>query len=345
MKSLTFTNMEEMLSELNATDRGRYFLCKCPECKQQEAFIYKNNMKFVQCNRENECGERIFFEYKTKEEVDAEKWMEFEQEYPTLTRNQMKDLKIASQLLEHFRLYVVSDELDRGYRGLSRDVTEKFVADLSHRGGEGSPAALFLKYSQSLLGKDYTKNEFMLERNIVMPIVDENGLVERVMLRSSNPNAEPKEIQLIINPSKETKDFFMDLNNDSNVVVITEALFDGMSFQEVWGDVNYMSLTGVTKTRQMMNYFQENRECFEDKRFIIAMDNDEAGKKAEEKFVRFLEKEKIGLNYSIFNYPNIEKITDPNDLLNYDKELFTECFRHALKKQLMNTREQEVAYS
>ncbi len=38
-KKLTFKTIEDALNELNAQDKGRYFLCTCPECQRNEAFI------------------------------------------------------------------------------------------------------------------------------------------------------------------------------------------------------------------------------------------------------------------------------------------------------------------
>lgn len=345
MKSLTFTNIEQMLDELNAIDRGRYFLCECPECNVKEAFIYKNNLKFLQCNRENECGERTYIEFKSKELQENMEIKKFEINYPNLTKKQRSDLKYVSEFVEHIKSNVMSHELDDGYRGLSRRVTESFIADLSVTNADGRSAIeLFYEKSKSLLSeeRDYSKSNHMLKRNLVIPITDENGTIERVLLRSSiDSELQPKEVQLILNPSKETKDFFVDLEGNSDVVVITEALFDGMSFKEVHPDINYLALTGVNRTRHLMSYLKKHQEAFEEKRIIVAMDNDKAGNRAKEKLLQFLEKEEIGKQVVAFKYPAIEGITDPNDLLEKDKELFKRCLGFTLQQPV---KEMEVGF-
>lgn len=340
MKKVHFNNFEEMLTELDASDRGRYYICQCPECEEKEAFIYKNNMKFVKCNREENCGERVLIQYKVKDdELETDKYADMAQEYPNLTKEQRKDLEWVSGYVKHFRESIVSPSLDDGYRGLSRDVTTPFIAEIQHvEGLEKSPLKLFYERTKSLTGKDYTESEFMLNRNIIIPITDEHNNIERVLLRSTvDKDAKPKEIQLVLNPSKETKDFFVDLKEEKGIVVITEALFDGMSFKEVYNDANYLALTGVNRTKKALEYIEENRELFANKRIIVAMDNDDAGKKAEEKIINFLNQRKIGLSYSSFEYGDVdETINDPNDFLVSDKELFTQRFRNALKMQLNN---------
>src|SRR5699024_11856089 len=106
------------------------------------------------------------------------------------------------------------------------------------------------KQMDPLFQKDYSKSDLMCERNLIFPIYGEKNKLERLLLRSTlNPNPEPKEIQLVVNPSKETRDFFIELNEESGVVVVTEALLDGLSFKEIDKDVNFISLIGSSKTR------------------------------------------------------------------------------------------------
>src|SRR5690625_7688468 len=66
-KRLVYQNIENALDELNAEDKGRYYICNCPECNEHEAFIYKNNTNFIQCNRENHCGERMLLQFHEKQ--------------------------------------------------------------------------------------------------------------------------------------------------------------------------------------------------------------------------------------------------------------------------------------
>ena len=53
-------DLEEVLEELglSPTDKGQYFLIRCPSCGKKEMFIYKSSKKMI-CNRRNKCGTEI----------------------------------------------------------------------------------------------------------------------------------------------------------------------------------------------------------------------------------------------------------------------------------------------
>ena len=337
-QSISFKNMEDMLGDRNAEDRGRYYLCDCPSCNEHEAFIYKNNPKMIQCNRENECGDRFYVNYESVKDVNDVKVKHMKVDYPDLTEDQVKSLDWARRAFKYAQEHFPSPTLDAGFRGLSPEVSRKYIVDFVD---EDLVGFMYQKMS-SLWDKDYMNNSFMKERNLILPIHDEKGNVDRILLRSSiNPDADPKEVQLITNPSKESRDFFMDLNGGSNEVVITEALFDSLSFKEVDRNVNFLSLTGVTKTRQLMNYMKANKKAFFDKTIVVAMDNDRAGKNAEQEILSFLDKEGIGCVRTTFEYPEGFAIDDPNDFLKYDKKMFLESYRRSV--QYEKAREVELA--
>ena len=64
------------------------------------------------------------------------------------------------------------------------------------------------EYANGLLPKNYADNHWMCQRNLVFPLFGDDGCVDRILLRSSiNPNIEPKEIQLIVNPSNDARIF------------------------------------------------------------------------------------------------------------------------------------------
>lgn len=324
INSIQFRNIEEMLDTQNAEDRGRYFLCDCPECKEHEAFIYKNNPKMIICNRENECGEKYYVEYKSKSVVNDLKRKHFKVNYPELTNEQQEALDWSNRVLEYFREYEPSDTLDGGYRGLSKDLVRKHVVDLKYK----EVVNMFFHKTQSLFKKDYRDNDFMMERNIIMPIYGDDGVIERVLLRSSlNPNAEPKELQLVLNPSKETRDFFIDVPDNAETIVITEALFDGLCFREIDEGVGFVALTGSRKTRKVKEYIQKNKQIFKKRKVILAMDDDVAGWKANQDIMESLEKESI--DYQLFLSSCDKK--DPNEFLNKNRYSFKESYEQVKK--------------
>lgn len=316
IKKLQFESINEALAQLNATDKGRYFLCECPECEKKEAFIYKNNLDFLHCNRENHCGERMVLKYQKK--IGLEKWEEKQAlSYPSLTKQQVDSLRWTTRLFGHVNRYFKSDALDRGYRGLSRETTDGFMTDLKSE----RLVSFFYQRIEPLIQKDYSKSSFMNKRNLVFPIYSDTGEVDRLLLRSSiDPLIEPKEIQLTINPTKETRDFIIDVSDESDVIVLSESIIDALSFREVDSSVGVIGLSGARKTRQIKEHLTKNKGLFENKRFILALDDDKAGIRARMDLIECLESEQIGKGYVIFSYPNNYK--DANDFLMGDRELF-----------------------
>lgn len=291
MLTIKYTNVEEALDMVNAQDRGRYFLCTCPECNKREAFIYKNNPNFLQCNRENNCGVSVVFEYEENKKV--KEWRsKHEPEDGTLTPEQKKELVYVSRLLKHIQYNTKNETLDN-YRGLSRKTTEPFVLDLK---SEKIVKKMFqsapnLFYSKKLFQEknkkvNYAEMPEMTKRNIVFPIYGDDGLVDRVIMRSTiDPHISKKEVQLQVNPNSKAKDFFKDIPKGSKYVVITEAIIDGMSFREIDPDVGLYSMTGARKWRRVIEDIKAHKNELKDKIFIISTDKDKAGEESRKNIV------------------------------------------------------------
>lgn len=318
VEKLVFSTIDEALDELNAVDRGRYYLCTCPECKKNEAFMYKNNMKFVQCNRENECGETTVLEFREKEKQVNVRERNLEESYPELSKVQIQSLDWINRALKHMKCYE-SPTFKNGYRGISEGVLEDFIADFQ----DESIVGKFFSKMKPLIDKDYTKNSWMKKRNLVIPVYGEDNSVERVLLRSSiDPDIQPKEIQLVVNPSKDARDFFVSIPEQSDTIVISEAIIDGMSFREVDSNVGLIALTGSRKTRGVKEYIRKNSHVFHGKKVILSMDDDVAGWKASQEVMKTLDDCQI--DYQFFQHP--KKINDPNQYLNDDYLGFIKSF-------------------
>jgi len=319
-KRLVYQNIENALDELNAEDKGRYYICNCPECNEHEAFIYKNNTKFIQCNRENHCGERMLLQFHEKENVHPER-EKIQKTFPSLSDDQKEALTWSMRLFSFAKTGTKSEVLDDGYRGLSKGNIRKHIVDLQNK----EVTQYFFKKTSSQLGKDYSNNSWMCKRNLVFPLYGENNLLDRILLRSSiDPTLEPKEIQLIMNPSKDTKDFFMEIPAEAKTVVLSESLLDALSFREVDPHCGFIALTGASKTMQVQEYIRKNKDAFTDKHILVAMDDDKAGWKATRKLVETLEKENVGENISLFRYGDGYK--DANDFLQGNRTLFTKRY-------------------
>src|SRR5690625_2486246 len=113
-KKLQYNSIDDALNELNAQDRGRYFLCTCPECDKEEAFIYKNNLSFIQCNRENYCGERMILEYKEKVNEKEIQKQQLSADYTNLSNDQMNSMDWAVRSFHHIKNYFKSNTLQNG---------------------------------------------------------------------------------------------------------------------------------------------------------------------------------------------------------------------------------------
>lgn len=326
-KEFVYRNIEEALGELRAQDKGRYFLCTCPECQHHEAFIYKNNLSFIQCNRGNHCGERMILHFEEKDNMMS--FYPQEESYPDLSTEQRKALFGTTKLFQYMQKYVDSPTIDKnGYRGLSRDTLSPFVVDLKDK----RLVKRVFEVCQSLLGKDYSKSEWMCLRNLVFPIYGDDGVLDRILLRSSWKELEPKEIQLIMNPSKETRDFFVDISEKSKTIVIGEAILDAASFREVDATVGILALTGIEKTRRLSDYLLEHRDDFQEKNIILALDDDEAGLEATKKLMDVLDK--MDVDYQVFPFP--PTIKDANEYLNQDKKGFVHSYQRVLSSFRFN---------
>ncbi|MEV2908311.1 toprim domain-containing protein [Paenibacillus larvae] len=338
VKIHTYTHIEEALASVNAQDHGRYFLCTCPECHHHEAFLYKNNPNFLQCNRENECGVSVAFHFKEKQSVDEIK-TRHEAIDPEVTPEQRRELEFVTRVLNYIQFHTVNDALKENYRGLSRDTTRPFVLDLKN---EEFVENLFRKapnlfYSRKALMKtgkkvNYADIKDMTKRNLVFPIYGNDGLVDRILLRSSiEPNLSKKEIQLQVNPKSTAKDFFKDIPSQATHIVIGESIIDAMSFREIDPSVGLYGMTGSRKWRRVIEDIQQHKEDYKDKIFIIATDDDKAGMEAKDNLTAALDKEQLA--YKVFSY-DIENINDPNEYLQRDREAFSKSYEALVHNEL-----------
>src|SRR5699024_3859957 len=179
----------------------------------------------------------------------------------------------------------------------------------------------------------------MCEGNIMIPLYGEDNTIDRVLLRSGiNPNTEPKEIQLILNPSKETRDFFVDIPKDAESIVFCESLLDALSFREIDESCGFVALTGAAKTRQVDADSRKNTNVFKDKQLWMAMDADKAGWDATRKLISTLNNQLLGGDVSIFRYGAACK--DSNEFLQANRKQFKNRYKENMK-QLESVKEAE----
>jgi hypothetical protein len=332
-------NMGQLLEELNFTPHRNYVLCDCPGCGRHEAFMYKNNPNHLRCNRTSNCGYTAKIEYSEDGIPNLPKGFKKKDGPTDLTNEQQKQLEWLNKFTHHYQSYAKGTQLDDEYRGLSPEVIKPHAMDLHKK----DMVSFFFKRTSSLYEKDYSKLSVMTERNIVFAIKGDNNQIEALTLRSTiNPNLEPKEIHIYADPRKQGRDFVLDLNPESKHVAIGESIMDGLSFKEIDPDTSVIGLTGTQKLSKMKKYIEDNQDLFKDKSFLIAMDDDVAGKKANEDIKNWLNSRGFK-NYS-FDYQGLAN--DPNEFLQKDKQLFKEVYETQKRQHLQqeNIRFKEIMY-
>jgi len=84
------------------------------------------------------------------------------------------------------------------------------------------------------------------------------------------------------------KSTFSYINNNSNYVIICEGLFDALSFYQVYGDkVDYIILNSVSHLKDVILFLKSKEKDLSQsyEAIVLALDNDEAGLKAEKEFL------------------------------------------------------------
>lgn len=323
METLQYETVTHMLEDLAAVNQGRYFLCKCPNCSRQEAFIYKNNINSITCNRQNHCGFSGKIEYE-KETVFDQSFSK--KRVSTLTKEKQEQLDIFSRYIRFLQhnaeiqfLHDESEHEETTYRGLSKITTKPFILDVKK---EPFVKYLYTRFNQ-LFKPEYVNNSYMTKRNILIPIFGDDGMIDRLLLRSSIDHREnKKEIQLLFNDRENSKNHFSDIDNETNIIVIAESTLDALSFRELDKSVGVIGLIGNKVTGQVLDKLNEDRSFYKDKHIVLAFDNDKAGKETENVFIEELNK--LQLSYSVFPFPH--QIKDPNQFLQEDRKLFEEIY-------------------
>ncbi len=140
--------------------------------------------------------------------------------------------------------------------------------------------------------------------------------------RSIDPNCDPKYKIVKVN----TDNFFnfQSLTNDNNILFITEGEFDCLSMLEC--KVDAISIGGTSGVNKLIEYINENPDF--KKHLIISLDNDIAGKKAQDELIRQLE-----VSYKNFSVANLsDEYKDINDLFQSNKDRLIENIKLSMVK-------------
>lgn len=329
----TYQSMDDFFEDLNAKDKGRYIIMNCPCCEvKNSAFSYKKNLNFVQCNRQNECGETTIIEFEkdiTSQTIKLEK-----NSYTTaLSADKQKEINVLSEQLNHLLHDVrIDDKSCHTYRGLNQsnfgDYIVKFpTKDLGITLSEKLPH-IFENYNTP------AKHKLLENRDVIIPYFDDNNKVDRLLLRSSDPtDGAIKEINVLVQDNKENAmDYHVSLGDNlsesNKPIIISETIIDGLSLREIDKNIDFIAVSGVNHMRQAMQYVENNAVELSKRPFIIAMDNDKAGHAASVKWEKLLDAH--GMIHTRFHYSDTEQ-HDLNDILTTDKDVLSKSYESSIK--------------
>ncbi|MBC1419892.1 toprim domain-containing protein [Listeria fleischmannii] len=333
-----YTDPDAMLTELNARSHGKYFLCTCPQCQQHEAYIYKNNLNLIFCNRQNECGEttRVHYTEKNSTEALKENYRKKGTSKKWLTRQEKEELNVLTANMRYFTDELGSFDSDKGknYRGISRGVYQNHLL-ITPDDRFGTRLLEAFPNLMRRYGRTEDSQKRFEHRDVVIPFYDERGQVDRLLLRSTSPDVTytkeyPKELHCVVQSQKvQAKNFQHTLTlHEDTPILLTESILNALSVKEVDHDIEFIAATGVNHTRQMKDYVANHPEMFQDRGVILAFDPDHAGQKEQEKWKEFFQASKIP--YSEFPYSDSNK--DLNDLLREDRDSLQGTWKHVTKE-------------
>lgn len=344
--SQTYNDPEEMLTDLHARSHGKYYLCTCPRCQQPEAFLYKSNPTVIYCNRQNKCGETTRIHYTNEEKSVAfqEQSLHKKPTQKWLSSAEREELKVLTANMCYFtdQLGSFDHEKGREYRGLHRGTYQSHVI-ITPDDKFGTRLLQAFPGLMRRYGRTEQSQKRFENRDVVIPFYDEQGKVDRLLLRSTSPDVVysqeyPKELHCVVQYQKEqAKNFQHTITaTEKSPILLTESVLNALSVKEVDPDVEFIAATGVNHTRQMKEYVEQEPAPFQERGVILAFDPDQAGQKEQEKWKAFFQTKQIP--YTEFPYP--DRTRDLNDLLQEQPAPFqktwqqvTESFQNRIELQ------------
>lgn len=339
----------ELLSfdALHPVDKGTYYVVTCPKCGHHEAFVFKDDVIAAQkdpkkkiwyrCNRQNHCG--------------AKGWLRLNDLSIKNIDVKIDDSTgISEEALTRFQaLYGYGNvkNFDFSIRGISNEVLKQNKVMYWPYG--------FQEFLYTSGGKksEKFKNPAYSDRDIMFPIVDKDGNLQRLLLRSSGrkvkespyvsslfkgkkkKNLKEIQIRMVNRPKTEVFNLKDVYDPEIKFLVVCEGAYDALSIKEAayQNHINDVGAIGVPGCRKFKKTIQELNKLPEmkGKTFVIASDNDKAGKEARNKCAEIARKEKINILFY-----NLHTSNDLNEFLTKKRNWFINDFR-VQRKHWMNT--------
>ena len=297
-------NIDEKLRELEAVSHGSYYIARCPECGHREAFIYLDDIIkhqsnpehkiAIRCNRLNKCGKTTYIE-----DVKVDK----------IPEAKIEEDRIGQVAIDKLSILANNPELlldfDFNWRGISNNTLKAY-----HIIYFKPEFKKFIEICGNAFPEKYWKKRCYENRDLIIPILDYDGKVERVLLRDTKlRDTKRKEIGVKLKKNASevwNKEDILDENK--KVLFVTEGVPDALSIKEVMPEAGVVAIPGVRKYKQVIKELKKVGKP-EEKRVVICFDNDEAGKQYSEKFRESLMKLKIEVTqFELGEYKDINEI-------------------------------------
>lgn len=247
-------DLEDILEEagLEPTDKGQYFIVRCPDCGRKEMFIYKTSKKMV-CNRRNKCGA----EYRLDDYLKENKSLSIENVEVKKYEKEDEDKKLEIPPVKFFT--------EPG-KGFAKTKAIKYLAK------RGIP-----KNNIKKLGYVYEPGN-LYNNTIFFPFWENSRIVYFTTRDFTgrrfiyNEDGEKRELRYIAAKGFNSHDFVYNIDEikEEGDLFIFEGLMDALSLGEQIGTA---TLTSTIGDKQAIKIWDKAPG-----RIILVPDNDKAGK-------------------------------------------------------------------
>lgn len=335
-------------------DHGRYFMTKCPKCGQLEAYIYKADVIKAQsnpsmkihwrCNRQNNCGASGTF---SLNELTGLEEQTVEIDDSTGLSN-----KAVERLQSLYNLNDLIKGFDFDIRGISNEVLKENKVMYWPLGFQN-----FIEDSDGGQSDKKYQKFIYKNRDLMFPIVDKNGNLQRLLLRKSEKDlmkrtisltgnismfrlsntdknlSKQKEVQVRVKKRPVTEIFNLKDVYDLNIkyICICEGAYDALSIKEAakqtgLKEVGAIAIPGCRKIKKAIKDLANIPEM-KGKSVVIATDNDEAGLEAQK--IGLSECKKASIPSFIFD---LKTYNDLNEFLQGNRVQFMLTFKNQARR-------------
>lgn len=325
MKNELYEVLKEISSIQNyPKDKGNYLTIECPKCRKPEAYLYKDSVHFIKCNRDNKCGavsetgkylenhnvdsKLISFLLDLSDSYSFRKEAMLE-EILRLSRFLLKYLSIKrkSDLMEFLktRNYTLDDiiQMGIGYIDSFQDMKNYLIEK-----------GIFYEKDFTNLFPKRIKNK---KYSLVIPVFNKDNKLISFILRTI---AEDKPKYLFEKGFRRAELLLHHENcniSEKKTLIITEGVLDPL-IAYTKGIDNIVGIGSSTITDSQIKIILKN---FNVKKIIIFLDNDNAGIKGTfrsvTKILSYIRFSKENIKVKIVDYSSNKKLENHKDLDSY----------------------------